>query len=103
MIAMKLSIIIPVYNVVRYIEPCLESIGRHDEEMVEVICVDDGSTDGSAETLDSLAERFDLKVIHQKNAGVSAARNRGLDEASGEWITFCDSDDAYVEGAIDGS
>lgn len=97
--SVRLTVIVPVFNVARYLEPCLSSVGKNRGD-VEIICVDDGSTDGSGEMLDSMVERFGIRVIHQANAGVSVARNRGLEVATGEWITFCDPDDAYVEGAI---
>lgn len=97
----KLSIIIPVYNVAPYLRECLDSVLRASclvpRGAVEVICVDDGSTDGSSEILDSYLQlqfpTTNIKVIHQANQGVSAARNRGLEEARGEWIGFVDADD----------
>jgi glycosyltransferase involved in cell wall biosynthesis len=90
----KLSIVIPVYNVEDYIEKCLDSIRGQTFTDFEVICVDDGSTDYSG-MLCNRYRRIDkrFKVIHQENAGVSSARNRGIDEASGEWLTFVDPDD----------
>ena len=88
------SIIIPVYNVAPYLRECLDSVLAQTFTDWEAICVDDGSTDGSGAILDEYAvkdKRF--KVIHQDNAGVSAARNRALDVANGEWIGFLDGDD----------
>ncbi|MBR5118186.1 MAG: glycosyltransferase [Muribaculaceae bacterium] len=88
------SVIIPVYNVGRYLPKCLESIARQSFGNFEVIVVDDGSTDDSGSIADDFAKldsRF--RVIHQKNLGLSAARNVGLDEARGEHITFVDGDD----------
>lgn len=88
------SIIIPVYNVEPYLRECLDSVMAQTVEDWESICVDDGSTDGSGAILDEYAakdQRF--RVIHQANAGVSEARNKGLDEAKGEWISFIDADD----------
>ena len=92
---LKLSIVIPVYNVASYLKDCLASlmVQPYESEM-EFVVIDDGSTDGSAEMLDEVAlsdSRF--HVIHQKNQGVSAARNKGLDEALGEYIAWVDSDD----------
>lgn len=94
---MELSVIIPVYNISSYIEKCVESILTQEIEGIEVILVDDGSTDGSADICDSLAEKdCRVKVIHKPNGGVNTARNRGLGEAKGEWIAFVDGDD-FVE------
>ncbi|MDE6245397.1 MAG: glycosyltransferase [Treponemataceae bacterium] len=90
----KISVIVPVYNVEKYLRRCLDSIRAQTFTDFECICVDDGSPDGSGKILDEYAEsdgRF--RVIHQENAGVSAARNAGLDIARGEWIAFVDSDD----------
>ena len=83
-----ISIIVPVYNVREYLNDCLDSLMRQNYPKIEIILVDDGSTDGSAKK-DSR-----IKVIHQQNQGLSAARNRGIKEASGNYITFVDSDDA---------
>lgn len=94
---MKLSIIIPAYNAEAYLPQCLDSILAQEHSGCEVIVVDDGSTDGTA----TLLERYpDVKVIHQANRGMSTARNRGLDEARGEYILFVDSDDLLTDGAL---
>lgn len=88
------SIIIPVYNVAPYLRECLDSVLAQTFLDWEAICVDDGSTDESGAILDEYAakdRRF--RVFHQPNAGVSAARNKALDEAKGEWIGFLDADD----------
>lgn len=129
---MKLSVIIPIYNAVPYLRECLRSVIAasdklkvvNDKLLTEIICVDDGSTDGSSAILDEYAakeveklgvaaERSEgratrgdsraqrvprggerrIKVIHQSNQGVSVARNRGLEEATGEWVAFVDADD----------
>ena len=93
----KFSIIIPVYNVAPYLRECLDSVLAQTFTDWEAICVDDGSTDGSGGMLDEYAlkdPRF--KVIHQPNAGVSAARNAALDVAQGEWICFVDADDMVL-------
>lgn len=95
---MKLSIIIPAYNAEAYLPQCLDSILAQEHQDYEVIVVDDGSTDGTA----ALLERYpDVKVIHQENRGMSTARNRGLDEARGEYILFVDSDDLLTDGALE--
>ena len=92
------SIIIPVYNVAPYLRECLDSVLAQTFTEWEAICVDDGSSDGSGAILDEYAAvdaRF--KVIHQKNAGVSEARNVALDMAIGAWIGFVDADDMIKE------
>ncbi|MBD9201992.1 MAG: glycosyltransferase, partial [Eubacterium ventriosum] len=91
----RLSIIIPVYNSGKYLEKCISSIKRNKCEEYEIIMIDDGSNDGTSEICDKYSDEFQIKVIHQKNSGVSNARNRGLKLARGEYITFVDSDD-YV-------
>lgn len=89
------SIIIPVYNVERYLRECLDSIAQLKAFSWDAILVDDGSTDSSGSICDEYAKQNSrFRVIHQKNAGVSAARNAGLDAAKGEWIWFVDSDDS---------
>lgn len=89
------SIIVPVYNVERYLRECLDSIAQLKAFSWEAILIDDGSTDSSGAICDEYAKRESkFRVIHQKNAGVSAARNAGLDAAKGEWIWFVDSDDS---------
>lgn len=94
---MKLSIIIPAYNAEAYLPQCLDSILAQKHQGCEVIVVDDGSTDGTA----ALLERYpDVKIVHQENHGMSTARNRGLDEARGEYILFVDSDDLLTDGAL---
>ena len=90
------SIIIPVYNVAQYLRECLDSVLSQTVTDWEAICVDDGSTDGSGAILAEYAakdKRF--KVIRQANAGVSAARNAGISNATGEYITYLDGDDVY--------
>ena len=94
---MKFSIIVPVYNVAPYLRACLDSVVAQTFADWECICVDDGSTDGSGAILDEYAKRdARFRVIHQANAGVSAARNAGIDLATGEWVTFLDADDMYA-------
>ena len=88
------SIIVPIYNVEAYLPPCVESIQGQTYSNLEMILVDDGSADGSGQLCDSFAEQDPrIRVIHQKNSGVSAARNAGLDIARGKYIYFVDGDD----------
>lgn len=90
-----ISIIVPVYNVEKYLRECLDSISQLKAFSWEAILVDDGSTDTSGQICDEYAKQDSrFRVIHQKNAGVSAARNAGQDAAKGEWIWFVDSDDS---------
>lgn len=95
----KVSVIIPVYNTERYLKRCIESILAQSLSDIEVILIDDGSTDLSPEICEEYAARdHRVKVFHQKNGGVSTARNRGLGVAHGEYIHFADSDDFLEEG-----
>lgn len=88
------SIIVPIYNVEKYLEECLDSLLRQTYKDIEIILVDDGSQDYSPEICDKYAQKdARIRVIHKQNAGVSAARNTGIDHAEGEYIMFCDSDD----------
>lgn len=90
----KISIIVPVYKVEKYLHRCLDSIVAQNFTDWECILVDDGSPDGSGKICDEYAEKDGrFKVFHQENQRVSAARNKGLDNAKGEWIGFVDSDD----------
>lgn len=90
----RISIIVPVYNVKQYLQECVESLVNQSYENIEIILVDDGSTDGSEKICDAYSEKYsNVITIHQKNAGVSQARNNGIRKCTGEWITFCDSDD----------
>lgn len=97
----KISVIIPVYNVEKYLEQCLDSICNQTYKNLEIICIDDCSTDSSPEILKQYSQKDDrILVIKQpQNKGQSAARNLGIDRASGEWLTFVDSDDwVGIEG-----
>ena len=90
----QVSVIVPVYNVAPYLRRCLDSFVGQTLRDIEIVCVDDGSTDGSGAILDEYAVRdVRLRVIHQANAGVGAARNAALPVASGEYVYFCDPDD----------
>ena len=91
-----ISVIVPVYNVAALLPRCIDSLLNQKFTDCEVLLVDDGSTDGSGDICDEYGRKdARVRVFHQPNGGVSKARNRGIDEAQGEWITFVDSDD-YV-------
>ena len=93
----KISVIIPVYNVCNYLDRCIQSVLTQTYKDLEIILVDDGSTDESGKLCDIYKERDErIIVIHQKNQGVSCARNAGINIASGEYIGFVDADD-YIE------
>ncbi len=92
-----ISVIVPVYNVEKYLNRCIESIINQTYQNIEIILINDGSTDNSSIICDEYAEKdARIKVIHKKNGGVSSARNVGLKNAKGEFITFVDSDD-YIK------
>ena len=104
---MTISIIIPVYNVASWLGTCLDSIvaagGRASDLDVEVVCIDDGSTDGSGRLLDDYVRQVEragdgvkMSVVHQENRGVSAARNAGLELATGDYLWFVDGDDVIA-------
>lgn len=93
----KVSVIIPVYNVEKYLKRCLDSVINQTLTDIEMICVNDGSTDSSAEILNEYAKKDDrIKIINQVNSGLSEARNVGVREATGEFIGYLDSDD-FIE------
>lgn len=99
---MKLTVIVPVYNSERYLPRCLDSLlDQGIEEGYEILCINDGSTDSSGEILTQYEKEHPdvVRVITQPNGGVIAARNKGLDEARGEIVTFCDNDDYLIPGA----
>ena len=88
------SFIIPCYNVEEYLEECLDSVINQTFTDFEVICINDGSTDGSVKILDEFMQKDRrIKVIHKKNEGVSKARNEGIVKATGKYIMFVDADD----------
>lgn len=85
-----ISIIIPVYNCQDYLKRCLDSVFLQDYSNYEVICIDDGSTDDSAQ----IAKEYNVRYYYQENSGQAVARNKGIELAKGEWLCFVDSDDA---------
>lgn len=90
----KVSIIVPVYNVEEYLENCVHSLVQQTMEDIEIILIDDGSSDNSGAICDKVKKKDNrITVIHQQNQGVSVARNSGIEAAKGEWITFVDGDD----------
>ena len=92
------SMIVPVYNVKSYLETCINSmlLCRRDIRY-EIILIDDGSTDGSGVICDQYAGKFDfIQVLHQRNQGLSVARNRGIELSAGKYLLFVDSDDCLV-------
>lgn len=96
----KISVIIPVYNVKKYLAECLDSVLNQTFQDFEIICVDDGSTDNSLDILKKYAEKDKrIKIFSQKNKGLSGARNTGLENISGEYCYFLDSDD-YIENDL---
>ena len=97
----KVSVIVPVYNVEKYIDRCVSSILRQTYENIELILVDDGSPDNCGKILDDYAIKDSrVKVIHQANAGQSKARNEALKIATGEYFCFVDSDDYMDDNQI---
>lgn len=89
-----ISIIIPVYNVEKYLTECLESVIKQTYKNIEIICINDGSTDGSLKILNIYAQNDNrIKIIDMKNGGLSSARNAGIKAVTGEYIMFVDSDD----------
>ena len=97
----RVSVIIPVYNVEKYLRECLDSIVNQTLREIEIICVDDGSTDGSPEILREYGEKdCRITIISQENRGISSARNHGADIASGEYFYFMDGDDILERDAL---
>lgn len=97
-----ISVIVPIYNVECYLNKCIESIIRQTYFNIEIILVDDGSTDGCPEICDQYMKKDSrIKVIHKKNGGLSDARNAGLDLANGDYYVFVDSDDYIEENMIE--
>ncbi len=103
---MHVSIIVPVYNTEKYLKKCFKSITEQTYSNLEIIIVDDGSTDDSGRLCDEYAQFDDrVMVIHKENGGLSSARNEGLRNSTGEYLTFVDSDDYiskdFVEKSLD--
>lgn len=102
MVNLGVSVIVPVYNVARYLRECLDSIVGQTLQDIEIICVDDGSTDGSLDILREYAARDGrIHVLRQHNQGGGAARNAGLDAACGDYLAFWDSDDFFEPDALE--
>ena len=98
----KISVIIPIYNVEKYVEECLESVLSSKLDDIEIICVDDASNDGSLYKIEQLSAKDSrIKIIrHEKNMGLSEARNTGLKYATGKYVLFVDSDDFISSDAL---
>lgn len=96
-----LSLIVPVYNVARWLDACVESLLRQDIDDYEILLVDDGSTDGSGTLADAWAEKSPrIRVLHQSNIGLGAARNSGVAASTGRYVQFVDSDDTLGENVL---
>ena len=95
------SIVVPIYNVKKYLEKCIDSLRRQSYKNIEILLIDDGSTDGSSKIVDKYA-RLDSRVIaiHKPNGGLSDARNVGIDNHKGKYIFFIDSDDYIHQDTI---
>lgn len=97
----KVSVVIPIYNVEQYLEECLESIVNQTLKEIEIVCVNDGSTDNSLDLVERYAEKDNrIAVISKYNDGLSSARNRGMSEAHGKYLYFMDSDDILAQDAL---
>lgn len=98
----KISVIVLVYNIEKYVGKCIDSIRKQTYKKLEIILVDDGSTDNSGSICDAYADKDNrIRVIHQQNRGLSGARNRGLEASTGEYIGFVDGDDWIEEDMYD--
>lgn len=96
-----ISVVVPVYNGEKYLEDCVNSVIENDYKNLEIIIIDDGSKDNSLNIANSLSQKDKrVKVIHQENSGVSTARNNGIKNAQGQYITFIDTDDFIVKDYI---
>ena len=102
---MKISVVVPFYNLEGYVRPCLDSVAsaaRGVDAGLEVICVDDGSTDGTPAALDGFAaEDPRIRVVHKPNGGEGSARNAGVAAATGDWVTFLDGDDVWLQNHLE--
>ncbi len=98
----KVSVVIPIYNQEKYLRECLDSVVNQTLKDIEIICVNDGSTDGSLAILEEYAEKDNrIKIINQENQGAGVARNNGIDIATGEYLMFLDPDDWYDSNACE--
>lgn len=98
----KVTVIIPVYNVEKYLSKCLDSVEQQTLKEIEVVCIDDGSLDNSINILKDYAIRYpNIKIVQQENGGLSAARNTGIKYVSGDYIHFLDSDDTIKQNAYE--
>ncbi len=98
----KISVVVPVYNVEKYLEQCLNSIINQTFKDIEIICINDGSTDGSLEILREYEQKDSrIRLINKENEGISAVRNQGMELAKGEYISFIDSDDWIDENYLE--
>lgn len=98
----KVSVIIPVYNVEKYLDECIESVVNQTYQNIEIILIDDGSTDNCPYICDNWAKKDErIKIIHQENSGPSLARNKGINLACGDYFLFVDSDDFIVKTTIE--
>ena len=96
----KISVVVPIYNVEKYLPECIESVQNQSYMNLEIILVDDGSPDNSGKIADEYAKKDGrIKVIHKKNGGLSDARNAGIEVATGDYIMFLDSDDLLTADA----
>ena len=96
-----ISVIVPIFNGKKWINRCIESVESQMLKEIEIICVDDGSTDGSYQELKKLKEHYNnIKIIQKENQGVSAARNDGIKIAKGRWIAFLDVDDVWMPRSV---
>jgi len=97
----RLTVVVPVYNAERFLKRCADSVLAQDIDGLELLFIDDGSTDGSGKLLDALAAQdARVRVIRRPNGGVSAARNGGIREAHGAWLTLLDADDTLLPGGL---
>ena len=98
----QISVIVPVYNGERYLHECIDSILNQSFTNFELILVNDGSKDSSAQICDDYAKKdHRVRVIHKQNEGINATRRRGVREAKGTWINFCDNDDSLPQDALE--
>ena len=96
----KVSVIIPIHNVEDYLAECLDSVLSQTLKDIEIICINDGSTDKSPEILEQYRNYKNIIIVHQKNQGVGATRNLGINMAKGQYCVFIDPDDFYPHNKI---